>query len=171
MNVLKNISVAILCFLLFLSLTVFGIAYTIQSTVLNPDFISDQIDSIPVSDIVHEFVDIESPSEMPDLEETVYDTIEALEPVVKERIGDTVHAVYDYFPGDVDNLHVVIHGIKHNGDIQIAHILGQPPVTEIEKGHAYENNPRMLILNRLHQLLRFPNIKFGHTDMKIEFRV
>lgn len=104
MNVLKNISVAILCLLLFLALTIFGIAYTIQRTVLSPDFIGEQINSIPVSDIVREYVEIESPPEMPQLRETVYELIESLEPIIKERIDDTIHAVYDYFPNDIENL-------------------------------------------------------------------
>ena len=105
---MKSITVAILCFLLFLALTIFGIAYTLQSTILSPDFISGQINSIPVSDIVREYVEIESPPEMPQLEETVYELIESLEPVVKERIDETIHAVYDYFPGDVENLELNI---------------------------------------------------------------
>ena len=108
MNVLKNIAVAILCFLLFLSLTVFGIAYTVQSTVLSPDFIGEQIDNIPVSDIVREYVEIDLPPEMSQFEGTIYETIEALELVVKERLGDTVDAVYDYFPNDVENLQLNI---------------------------------------------------------------
>ncbi|MFC1900588.1 hypothetical protein ACFLYN_03240 [Chloroflexota bacterium] len=104
MNVLKNLVVGILCFLLFLSLSIFGIAYTINSTLLNPDFISNEIDRIPVSSLVQEFVQIESPPEMPELEETVHATIEALEPVVKERINDTIHAVYARFPNEVEDI-------------------------------------------------------------------
>ncbi|MFC2070371.1 hypothetical protein ACFLTB_04275 [Chloroflexota bacterium] len=104
MSALKSFTVGILCFILFLSLAIFGIAYSINSTVLNPDFVTGEINRLDVSAFAEEFIRIESPPEMPELEEVVYDTIETLEPIIKERIDDTIHAVYEYFPNDVQNL-------------------------------------------------------------------
>ncbi len=104
MNVLKGLAVALLCFLLFLSLSIFGIAFTVQSTALNPDFVTSEINRLDVSSFVNEFMQIESPPEVPELEEVIHETIGKLEPVVKERLDDTIHAVYDYFPNDTENL-------------------------------------------------------------------
>ena len=44
MKVLKGLGAGILGFFLFLSLSVFALAFTMHTTVLNPDFVATQVD-------------------------------------------------------------------------------------------------------------------------------
>ncbi len=100
MNFLKNLAVSLLIFLLFLSLAIFSIALTVRSTALNPNFVTSELDSLDVSALVEEYVDIEAPPEMPELKETIIETISSIEPVVKEQAGAAIHSVYDYLLGE-----------------------------------------------------------------------
>ena len=54
MKVLKGILVVILSLLLFISLVIFGIAFLLNSTLLNPDFVSSQVEKTDVSALVTE---------------------------------------------------------------------------------------------------------------------
>ena len=59
MNVLKEIAVALLSFLLFLCLSLFGIAFTLKSTALNPDFVTSEINRLDVSTLLKDLIIIE----------------------------------------------------------------------------------------------------------------
>ena len=101
MNILKNIAVSVLGFFLFLALSLFGIAFSLESTVLNPDFVTKQINRLDVSALIRDSLVIEPSSETEsEVVDMVYSALDNLEPVVKERLDDTIHAVYEYFPGD-----------------------------------------------------------------------
>lgn len=112
MTALKGLGTAILSLLLFLSLTVFGIAFTINSTLLNPDFMVEQIDKIDISDLAREFAEEEIVDELPEdvefLVDVVYDVIDQEEPWLKEQASIAIHASYDYMLGETDALNIVI---------------------------------------------------------------
>ena len=104
MDVLKGIAIGLLSFLLFLCLSVFGVAHTVKSTALNPDFVTSEINRLDVSTLIKDFLIIEPTPEFPELENVVYEAVDNLEPIVKERLDITIHAVYEYFPDDTENL-------------------------------------------------------------------
>jgi hypothetical protein len=112
MTPLKGLGTAILSFLLFLSLTVFGIAFTINSTILNPDFVVEQIDKIDVSDLAREYAEEEIVDQVPDevdfLVDVIYDVIDEQEPWLKEQINTGIYASYDYLLGETDVLDIYI---------------------------------------------------------------
>ena len=59
MGFIKGLALACLSLLLFFSMVFFGLALTLNTTVLNADFITDQIEDLPVSTIVNQSLDDE----------------------------------------------------------------------------------------------------------------
>jgi hypothetical protein len=112
MNVLKGLGTAICSFLLFLSLTIFGIALTVNSTLLNPDFVSGQIEKLDVSDLAREFAEEELEDEIPEdmefLVDVIYNVIDEQEPWLKEQADYAIHAGYDFMLGETDALNIYI---------------------------------------------------------------
>ena len=112
MTALKGLGTAILSFLLFLSLTVFGIAFMLNSTLLNPDFMTEQVDKIDVSDLAREFAEEQIVEQIPDevdfLVDVIYDVIDEQEPWIKEQVDTAIYAGYDFILGDTDALNIYI---------------------------------------------------------------
>ena len=52
MKFLKGLAFFLLTFLLSLSLSVFGLVFMVNSTILNPDFITSELDRLDVSSVV-----------------------------------------------------------------------------------------------------------------------
>lgn len=103
MAFLKNLAVSLFSFFLFLSLTIFGLAFTVKSTALNPDFITAELNRLEISSLVKEFVQIENPPGQPDFNKTINKTISDIEPKIKEEAGSAIHSVYDYLLGETQN--------------------------------------------------------------------
>ena len=66
MKVLKGFGLAIFSFLLFLSLFIFGIAFMLNSTLLNPGFIASEVDKIDVSALVRELTEEQIGKQLPE---------------------------------------------------------------------------------------------------------
>lgn len=101
MGILKGFALGLLSFLLFLSLTIFGFAYTVNSTVLNPDFISSQLDRLDVSSLVNEIMTEQMAEEdfPEELLTAMVDTIDKLEAPVKQQVSAATHDTFDYLLG------------------------------------------------------------------------
>ncbi|MBA7614511.1 hypothetical protein ES703_21776 [subsurface metagenome] len=108
MTFFKNLAVSLFSFLLFLSLAIFGLAFTLKSTALNPDFVTSELSRLEVSSLAEEFIYIETPTELPKLNETIYETISSIEPLVKEQLSSAIHSVYDYLLGETQNPDLVL---------------------------------------------------------------
>ena len=106
MKSLKGVGLGLLGFLLFLALSIFGWALTLNSTLLDSDFVTSQLDKLDVAVLAEEFIseqeDEEAVSE--ELETALVDTITELAPVIKEGIGDTIEPVYDYLQGKSESI-------------------------------------------------------------------
>lgn len=100
MTFLKNLAVSLFSFILFLALGVFGLAFALKSTVLDPNFIAAELNNLEIASLVNELVQIESPPEMPDLDYTFHQTISDIEPQLKEQADSAIHSVYDYLLGE-----------------------------------------------------------------------
>jgi len=101
MKILKGFALVILGFLLFLSLSIFSLAFWLNSTVLSPNFISSEIERLDVSALVEEAL-TQQPAQKgipAELRTSLLDTINKIEPVVKEEISDAIHSVYGYLLG------------------------------------------------------------------------
>ena len=113
MKFLKGFALFILNSLLFLSLSVFVLLFTVNSTVLSPNFIVKEIDRINIASLVEETGELiaeqipeeEFPEE---LRVALIDTITKLEPVVKEQVGAAIYPVYDYLLGKSQSLDLAL---------------------------------------------------------------
>jgi len=112
MKVLKGFGLVILSFLLFLSLSVFGIAFMINSTLLNPDFVAAEVDKIDVSALVIELTEEQIGEQLPEealfLKEAFYEVISDHEPWLKEQVNAAIYSGYDFFLGKSESLDIVI---------------------------------------------------------------
>ncbi len=126
MNALRIFGLSILRFLLFLSLTVFGFILMLNHTLLNPDFIVSGLDKLEVSSLAEEIISVgtsqeeltresrtgqltEEQEEFPEkLRITLINTIDKLEPQLKEQVSATIHSIYDYLLGKTESLDLAV---------------------------------------------------------------
>ena len=112
MGFLRSIIASFLSFILFLTLVVFSVAFMLQGTVLNSDFISTQVDNVPISDIARDFGDeiISSslPQDMPFVKDVALNVIENQEPWIKQQLKDAIDTGHDYLLGDTETLLIII---------------------------------------------------------------
>jgi len=120
-KVLRYLALSLLSFLLFLSLAVFGLAFTVNSTLLNPEFVISEIDKLDMSavsrEVVGEYVAEGIIDQLPPelqattagfVREAVYDVVSDLEPFIKQEINKIVYAGYSFMLGESDSLRAVI---------------------------------------------------------------
>jgi hypothetical protein len=104
MSFLKGLALTFLSLLLFLSLVLFGQALTMNMTLLNADFVADQIDKLDISSLVNESLDDDE--EFPQEFRTSLDSsLPAIESWAKEQLIAALDPTYDYLLGrsqDID---------------------------------------------------------------------
>lgn len=108
MKFLKGLALSLLGILLFLSLAVFGVAFMLNNTILNPDFVVAELDRIDVPSLAKELLSEQIPQEEGLVVEVVDDTINDLEPWIKEQMTASIYSSYDYFLGRSQSLNLVI---------------------------------------------------------------
>jgi hypothetical protein len=112
MKFLKGFALFILGSLLFLSLFTFGIAFTLNQTILNPDFIVSQVNKLNIPLLAEEMLSQQIPAEADEFDEykgkVVTNTIVDLEPWLKEQAGDAAYVFYDYLEGRSQSLSLTI---------------------------------------------------------------
>ncbi len=106
MNVLKGLALGLLGFLLFLSLSILGLAITLNNTILNPDFLVSELDKLDVSSLAGEVLSEQIPEE--ELRIALVDTITKFEPLVKEQVSAATYPVFDYLLGKSQNLDLTL---------------------------------------------------------------
>lgn len=110
MNGLRNLALVFLSFLLFLSLSVFGVAFMLNRTALNPNFVTSELDKLDFSLLAEDLISEQAPAEgLPEEFETaLINIITKLEPTVKEQAGAAIHSVYDYLLGRSQDLDLAL---------------------------------------------------------------
>ncbi len=114
MSMAKRVLIGFLSFLLFLSLSGFGLAFAANRTVLNPDFVTSHLDRLDVTSLSKELLREQVPPEVTSIvppqfiEELLDDVVTDLEPWIREQAGVAVYAGYDYLLGRSEELLVVI---------------------------------------------------------------
>jgi len=98
MKILKGCALSFLSFILFLSLCIFGIAYSVDQVALNPHYIVKILNDINFSQIIQETIDEQASNGeiSPELQTALIDTLRKMEPVIKERIGIALEDTYAY---------------------------------------------------------------------------
>jgi len=112
MNFLKGLMLSLLGLLLFLSLSVFGIAFTLNSTLLNPDFVVSEVDKIEVAPLIREIAEEQIIGQLPPeaefMEDAIYGIIAAQEPWLKEQLNAGIYSFYDFMLGKSESLSLII---------------------------------------------------------------
>jgi len=112
MKFLKGLVLGLLNFLLFLSLTVFGLAFMLNSTILNPDFVVAEVDKLEISSVVREITQEQISAQLPEeawfLKEAMYNIISDQEPWLKEQARAAVYSGYDFLLGKSERLSVSV---------------------------------------------------------------
>ena len=110
MKFLKGLALSLLSFLLVLSLSIFGVAFLLNQTILNPGFVSSELDRLDVPLLAEELLREQIPEE--DFPEefgtALVNTITELEPWIQQQVSDGVYSSYDYLMGRSQSLSVVI---------------------------------------------------------------
>jgi len=121
MQFLKGLAITLLSLLLFLSLSVFGTAFMLNQTILNPDFITSQISRLDLTALVRETGAIDQfsqqigqdigqqfPQARALVKEVLNNTVADVEPWVKEQVSDVAYSISDYLKGESQSLSLVI---------------------------------------------------------------
>jgi len=109
MKALKGFALGILSFLLFFSLSIFGLAFLLNSTALNPRFISAELQRLDISSLVEEVVKEQPPADFPpEMQTALIQTVGKLEPRVKAEVSAAIALIYDYLLGKTESLDLAL---------------------------------------------------------------
>ena len=110
MKILKGLTLVVLSLLLFLSLSIFALLLTLNNTILNPNFLTSQLDRLDVSASVEEALSEQMPTEeLPEeLRTTLVSIITELEPLIKERIDVAADPIFDYLLGKKQSMDLAL---------------------------------------------------------------
>ncbi|MFC2056963.1 hypothetical protein ACFLTO_05305 [Chloroflexota bacterium] len=108
MNFLKNLALGLFGFLLFFSLSIFGLLFMLDNTLLKPEFLVSELERLDTSSVTAELINFQAPPQMPYLNEVINETIDELEPWMKEQLSTAIYSGYDYFLGKTENLSLTI---------------------------------------------------------------
>jgi hypothetical protein len=105
MRALRTAGLVILSLILFISLTVFGLAFWLERTVLNPDFVTAEGEKLEIATIASEAMSQELNAGLSEEDlDSLTETIAALEPQLKAELNTIVYSVYEYLHGERENL-------------------------------------------------------------------
>jgi hypothetical protein len=130
--VLKKISLVVLGIILFISLFIFGAAFTVNSTVLDAGFLPNQLDRLPVAALLEETINNNDTGLSVEMNQTVMRTVKNLEPQVKAQIRAANAKVYAYLLGqqrDIDLKQVLRDTVL--SEAFITTILNEPDVLSL----------------------------------------
>lgn len=99
MKILKGLALSFLSFLLFLSLSVLGLTFMLNNTLLNPAFVTSEIKRLNISPLVEELLSKETNGLSKELKASIVSAAPEVEPLLKEQISAAVYPVYDYLLG------------------------------------------------------------------------
>ena len=121
MKVLKGCALALLGFILFLLLTVFGLTYTINQVALSPGVVNGIINDIDFAELARMTINQDNAGTTEvelEMQSTVIDTIDSIQPVIKEKLNIAVDGAYNYLLGgsQTPNLKIVLGDSFMNAD-------------------------------------------------------
>ncbi len=136
MKVFKVIILVFLGIFLSLSLLIFGLALTLNQSVLNPDFIAEHVESLDIAALADEIVMEQIPPEAADfmgesLDAVLGDTIADIEPWMEEQAQEGIYVFYDYIEGRSETLSLIIslETVKESFRANLlAAVLASPPL-------------------------------------------
>jgi hypothetical protein len=107
MSAVRGFFSGVFCFLLFDVLVLLGLIITVNLTVLNPDFVTDELDKLDVYSVVIEQAKAQLPGQEFIGSETVDELVTELTPWFEEQADAAIHSLYAYLQGERE-LNVVV---------------------------------------------------------------
>jgi hypothetical protein len=112
MKVLRILGTVLLGGLLFLSLVFLGLAFTIQNTLLNPNFAVRQADKLDIPALARDIAEKQFGGLTDTQDEFIKDTVSRLiddqKPWLKQQLDGAIRSSYDYLLGRSDRLIITV---------------------------------------------------------------
>jgi hypothetical protein len=112
-KILKITGTVLLGGLLFFLLVFLGVAFTVQHTLLDPDFVVNHAEKIDLPTVATDIIDKEIGDQNTPEEELIVQAVSRvisdLEPQLKEQLAVSIRSGYDYLLGRSDRLSIVLH--------------------------------------------------------------
>ncbi len=109
MKVLKGLVLSLLSLLLFLSLSIFGIVFTLRSTLLDANFVVSEVDKMDMPAVAQGLTEmVQLPPEVQFLKGAISGAVSDFAPSLKGQLKTAVNSTYDYFLGKGQRLSVSI---------------------------------------------------------------
>ncbi|MFC2051098.1 hypothetical protein ACFLTN_08025, partial [Chloroflexota bacterium] len=107
MSAVRGFFAGVLCFLLFDVLILLGLIISVNLTVLNPDFVTDELDKLDVYPVLIEQAKAQLPGQEFIDDEIVDELVTELTPWFEEQADAAVYSLYAYLQGEQE-LNVVV---------------------------------------------------------------
>jgi hypothetical protein len=123
MRGLRIAGLVILSLILFISLIAFGLAFLLNRTVLNPDFVTAQGERLEIATLAGEAMSQALPEALSEEAlDSLTETITTLEPQLKAKLNTIVYSVYEYLHGEREapELDSLLRGTLINSDSIVA---------------------------------------------------
>lgn len=149
MKFLKGILLSLLNLLLFFSISMFGFAYIMNQTIMDPNFTVNELNKLDISAAVSSVISVpQTPSDAQTfidskaLNDSITAAIKSSEPELKDELDKAVRSAYDYFLGKSDYLTIDISlaGFKTNLKNTLRSSLQKSPPSQIS-GVPYSQIP------------------------------
>ncbi|MDP2931172.1 MAG: hypothetical protein Q8O05_01575 [Chloroflexota bacterium] len=109
MKFLKGLALSLMGFLLFLSLSIFGLVFMLHSTLLNPDFVVREVNKLDVASLARDLVKEQFGAQLPQwMAKPIDDTLANSGPWLKQQVDSAVYTGYDYFLGKSSTLNLSV---------------------------------------------------------------
>jgi hypothetical protein len=176
MKVLKWFGITILSMMLFISLSVFGLAFTVKSTALNSSFLNREIEQLPISAMARYYTQDIQNSLSPESQDytaeiiiAINKTIVDIEPELKANLESASTSVYDYFMGKKADPELAI-TLRNTvlGDAFINKLIDNLPVATIASNVILDQLKTMDIPVESRPLLDYVKPAFVKTEPAIK---
>ena len=108
MRGLKIAGLVILSLILFISLIALGLSFSLNRTVLNPDFVIAQGEKLEIAALASEAMSQELQGELSEEAlDSLTEAITTLEPQLKDELNTIIYSVYEYLHGEREDLDLV----------------------------------------------------------------
>ena len=134
MSILRGFFSGILGFLLVITLFLLGIAITINATILNPDFVIEEIDKLDVYPMITDQVKALIPQEEPYLAQILDESITELEPWLQNQVTNVINDGYAYLKeGQEFNLVIDLEPVRSSLKTNLREYILELPPSELNE--------------------------------------
>jgi len=106
MKALKIVGLVLLGILLFAALSSFGLALAVNNSLLNKNFVPNQLDRLEVTPLLEETITSSASGLSPDVHAALVQAVNNLEPQIKQQLRAANSQIYDYLLGKRDTLEI-----------------------------------------------------------------